>query len=856
MYADCTSKLSIAQYYLSKNLSVFPCHTVENRICSCGNSACSNVAKHPLTIHGVKDATNEPSQLETYFTGVNEVANIAIATGEPSGVFVLDVDEPESLTKQEVTNGPLPKTWTAKTGRGTHYYFQYDERCRNFKNATKFAGGLDIKTTGGYAIAAPSIHANGSSYEWIISPDDCDIAIAPDWLVNLVPKRDTPEKMELTLPSRSDGNANNSTTFTMQRARSKVEQLKLYLEKCPPAITGEKGHATTFGVVCKAVELFGVLTDDEIIDALDDWNDRCEPRWKRLELQHKLTDARRHVSTKIDVADFELDDELDDDTETAPQTAIWPILGHDAWHGIAGEIMTALESETEADIVGVLLSFLCAFGNAVGNRPHVKVGPTSHGTNLNVALVGDTASGKGQAWDNTRRLTSSIDDWCETCISYGLASGEGLVERVSDSEVESNVIAVPIVKRLLCLETEFARPITAMRRDGNTLSPMLRSAWDAQKLEIMTRGKSKLRASNAHISVLAHITPEELKRLLDNSIEIFNGFGNRFLWTLVHSTKSLPHGGNSNVLTEFAERLKVIAERVQSIGEVKRSSEADRIWETAYAGLKESKPGAFGRIVERGRPQVVRLSLIYALLDCSDVIKAEHLKAALAVWRYCEESALALFSDGSEADSNCSLSFRLRDIIRRQPGLMKTELRKAVSHTIKTETFNSALRWLIQRGDVVSVLVYESRQAERFYPGVGMTTPNVVTKSTTIADDIITTTVTITEPQSATTCAPASLVATFDWINGNGVSLTANELGDISVSTDIVVPPDIAAAFVTERKTLRSIATVANSVPVLAEREQERQRELDRFDQELKAIDQSLSEAEFLEAVREVARRY
>jgi hypothetical protein len=100
-------------------------------------------------------------------------------------------------------------------------------------------------------------------------------------------------------------------------------------------------------------------------------------------------------------------------------------------------------------------------------------------------------------------------------------------------EGETVALMLPSVKILLCYESEFSRPITAMRREGNTLSPLLRSAWDSQPLEVLTRGKSRMKASNAHVSIVAHVTPEELRKLLDGSVEVANGFSNRFLWARV-----------------------------------------------------------------------------------------------------------------------------------------------------------------------------------------------------------------------------------------------------------------------------------------------------------------------------------
>ncbi len=41
----------------------------------------------------------------------------------------------------------------------------------------------------------------------------------------------------------------------------------------------------------------------------------------------------------------------------------------------------------------------------------------------------------------------------------------------------------------------------------------------------------------------------------------------------------------------------------------------------------------------------MRLSLLYALLDCADRIELVHIEAALALWRYCEASARMIYGD-------------------------------------------------------------------------------------------------------------------------------------------------------------------------------------------------------------------
>ena len=126
-------------------------------------------------------------------------------------------------------------------------------------------------------------------------------------------------------------------------------------------------------------------------------------------------------------------------------------------------------------------------------------------------------------------------------------------------------------KRLLVTETEFAQALKAIKREGNTLSPLLRAAWDGQTLEVLTRGKSKLRASNAHVSIVAHITPDELRKLLSQSVEVANGFANRFLGCMVRRSRLLPHGGHVRVLDALAQPVADALARAKCMGAVRRT---------------------------------------------------------------------------------------------------------------------------------------------------------------------------------------------------------------------------------------------------------------------------------------------
>ena len=77
------------------------------------------------------------------------------------------------------------------------------------------------------------------------------------------------------------------------------------------------------------------------------------------------------------------------------------------------------------------------------------------------------------------------------------------------------------------IRSEFASALKACSRDNSTLSATLRSAWDGRPLQLMTR-TAPARASDAHVTVVGHITAAELRHHL-TGLELANGLANRFL---------------------------------------------------------------------------------------------------------------------------------------------------------------------------------------------------------------------------------------------------------------------------------------------------------------------------------------
>ena len=185
-YADSPQKstahaemLRAALAYAKRGWLVLPLHTADGDGCSCGRP-CNSSGKHPRVMHGVKNATSDTAAITRWWRMWPE-ANVGIATGAESGIFVVDVDDPLGLRHLEATKRKLPETAKASTGRGVHFYFEHPGA--SIRNSVGALGPkIDIRGDAAYAVAPPSRHANGSVYRWV-SPIGVAPAPCPGWLI-------------------------------------------------------------------------------------------------------------------------------------------------------------------------------------------------------------------------------------------------------------------------------------------------------------------------------------------------------------------------------------------------------------------------------------------------------------------------------------------------------------------------------------------------------------------------------------------------------------------------------------------------------------------------------------------------
>lgn len=169
-----------AAKYAAAGFSVLPLHSVRDGRCTCGRVDCRTPGKHPLTVNGLHDASTEPGRVAAWWR-THPWANVGVRPR--AGLVVLDVDPRNGgdggLSELLSAHGDLPTTLTARTGSGgLHIWVRYSGPVRG-----RLCPGVDLKTSSGYLVAPPSLHASGERYRWLTR---LPIAPAPEWLSRMI----------------------------------------------------------------------------------------------------------------------------------------------------------------------------------------------------------------------------------------------------------------------------------------------------------------------------------------------------------------------------------------------------------------------------------------------------------------------------------------------------------------------------------------------------------------------------------------------------------------------------------------------------------------------------------------------
>ncbi len=433
-------------------------------------------------------------------------------------------------------------------------------------------------------------------------------------------------------------------------------------------------------------------------------------RWLQGEIhraREKFSDGGKN-SSKIS----EESEESEINDLESRQWSKWPVLQQEALRGLSGRFVELACRKSEADPAAVAITFLCRFAVECGPRPFLYVGDSKHHARIIGAIVGASSkSRKGTSGKPVERLFGmeeiAVDDqFLLARVSPGpLSSGEGLIYAVRDpvtmwkvnkeTGVGEEIVIDPGVsdKRIFILDEEFAACLIATRRDGNTISTILRSSWDSGNLEPLTKS-NRIKATGAHIGIVTHITLAELNRRMEE-VEAFSGFANRILWVCARrqGVVPFPEPMPTQELASLQWDLKRTIEAARIMEEMVLDPAARSMWQEVYPDLSADGSGLVGCVTDRAEAQVLRLAMIYSLTEASAVIRADHLESALAMWRYCEESARFIFA-GREVNP---FAGKILDLLRSSDGMSTTDIYDAFDRHITKRQLEEAVTELVSQ---------------------------------------------------------------------------------------------------------------------------------------------------------------
>lgn len=581
-------------------------------------------------------------------------ANIGIVTGSISRLFVLDVDSQEA--HDFAIEKGLPDTWTARSGRedgGWHYYFRHPGGKVSNRAVLGGIPGLEVKGDGGIITMPPSRHLKtGNLYQWIKSPEEVELADAPEWLENLIQDRSPAEDEQIC------GGDNNRKKWKLSKYLEGVKE-------------GERNIAAA-SVCGYYVEKLskGAFTDSEARDHVARWNRLNRPPLAQQVLWRTFESIRSREVQK-----------LAKQTENTSFPA-------EVMTGLAGEFAELYSRHLESPPEFFYMSFQTCLGSAISSGLRLA-SELAQQPRLFTILLGESADArKSSAMNKTTDFFNIIGNDINSFltafsfeVSWGVGSAEGLQKRMDDNP-----------QLLLCLD-EFRSFTSKSGIESSVLLPCVNSLFESNRYENQTK-KSRITLDDAHLSMLAASTIETWEQIWTPTFTAI-GFYNRLFIVPGNRTKRIafPEKIPQEVKDDLAKRLLERIEKICKLKELAVSEEGLEIYRHWYEALVPSVH------TKRLDTYALRFMPLLALSDDKEEVDAETVKKAIALcnWQYKVRQRY----DPIDADSNMAkMEGKIRRALRSGEKTLR-DLKKAVhAERAGLWVFNTALENLRKSGDI------------------------------------------------------------------------------------------------------------------------------------------------------------
>lgn len=610
-----------ASYFVQTlGFTAFPVWGSEAGKCLCGDPhdgtkkhGPDNIGKHPRTAHGFKDATSDVSMIRT-FLGNPGTPNYGL--NPPPGVLAIDVDGVGGIsqwTELERLYGQLPVTFTTLTANGRHYFFRWPEGAGPMPEG-KLYGYVIRSHDKGYVLGPGSVHPSGHVYDTLRQPSGMPYPIAD------LPLRWVQAAIDAARP----------TEIVVGGSAAVL-----------PSVGGRHDWLRD-----RARYYRGVIADPNVLRAtLLAENARLESPKSEAEVDRAIgevyakfpLDPPEQVEQRIEAR---LDEELD--LLSAPTSGDFPAPPDSlAFGGLLGELVDDLRDGTDASLAGLLGSLIAFSGALVPGWAYFHRQQTSSPF---IALVGESSIGrKGTAMT---RVMDAMSNALETStvqrvVLDGINSGEGLVSSLHYRR--EHFPQEPTVG--LVFEEEYATLLAARGRDGSTLDPKMRGAFDGGPLSNRKAGETKTVMGPYWLPALIGITPVELRHRLEPGA-LQSGSANRWLYIPVQRRDVIP----TNAIPAFAsEHKQALLDAHRASQRVPPLLEVDPAVTRVLAEYADFLPSvAFGVARDLTRRLGIiafRVALVHALLERDIRVTPVHLNRALALTEYARRGIVWVFGD-------------------------------------------------------------------------------------------------------------------------------------------------------------------------------------------------------------------
>lgn len=646
--------LKAAIVHARKGRAVLPLHwPLHDGKCSCRDSKCDKTAKHPLTHHGLKDASIDLQTICGWWDRWPD-ANLGLLTGSASGLVVVDVDGDAgraSLAALTAQFGSLPDTTQSKTKRGHHIFFQYPKAQGIRGSVGQLGVGLDIRAEGGYVVIPPSRHQAGQ-YQWENKKPLADI---PSWLLSKLVSPVTQHSSDSPTTDRIPQGQRNQTLASLAGTMRKRAMTQEAIEL---ALLAENRH-------------------------------RCDPPLSDAEVRSIALSVGRYAPGQVGSASLsssQSSNEVNNGSgaECHSDLPAVPKFPDAAWRGRFADYRDEMRRCSEASDAYHFLAFWAAAGNVLGRRVYFPYGIRLY---ANVYAIGFGPSGDFKT--SALRRAAEMTESAGVRVVRGIGSGEGIAEGLGEEPT------------LFSLD-EFSNLLRQGKWDGSTLLPTLTEIFDCPESYEREYRKKPISLQRPVCSILAGTTEAWFWRDV-REIDFEGGYGNRIIYLtgLPNEPMSLPGIPNLQFAIAALKELKALPQQEACL-----EPKAARMWERFYPAWRKKQFSSLERVATKRIPAyVLKLAMTYAALEGTlPEIQAEQLKAALLVGNYAVKCVRQLIGERfSGANAFRELEKRIMDRVSRAPSstLTKRNLYRALwRHYQNAEQFNRVFDSMVRAGSL------------------------------------------------------------------------------------------------------------------------------------------------------------